>query len=111
LAPKPSAVADPAVVPTYRLGFASSIADDGLALEGVPVLLLADVEGESAPIRDARAPDRGVMFPPSCEVVGERKSSLRNVAGTVGSARGPRREGLMGDAFFDATSFGVNGVF
>jgi hypothetical protein len=77
----------------------------------VPALLLADVEGESAPMRDARAPDRGVTFPLSCEVVGERKSSLRDVADTVGSARGFRREGLMGDAFFDATSLVVNGVF
>lgn len=111
MAPKPSIVADPAVVPRYRLGFASSIADNGLALEGVPALLPADVEGESPPIRDTRAPDRGVIFPPSCGVIGERKSSLRDVADTVGSARRPRRGGLMGDAFFDATSLGVSGVF
>jgi hypothetical protein len=110
LVPRPS-LPNPAVVPRYRLGFASSTADNGLALEGVPILLLTGVDGESPPIRDTRAPDRGVIFPPSFEVVGERKSSLRDVADTVVSARRPRRGGLMGDAFFDATSLGVNGVF
>ena len=83
-------MANPAVVPRYFLGFESSIADNGLVLEGVPVLLLPGVEGEPPPIRDSRAPDRGVTLSLSFGVVGDRKSSLRAIGGAFHSDRRPR---------------------
>lgn len=43
--------------------FDNSIAEVGLHLDGVPVLPTLGVEGESPPILDNRAPDRGVTFP------------------------------------------------
>lgn len=101
----------PVVAPRYRLGLESSIADNGLVLDGVPVVLLPGVEGDSPPIRDIRAPDRGVTFPLSVEVVGDRKSSFRLVGGAAGSDRRARRGGLVGDAFCEPANLGVKGLF
>ena len=86
-----------------------SIAENGLVLDGVAVPVLPGVEGESPPILIFRAPDRGVTFPLSFELAGDRKSSLLDVAGAV-SARRPRREGLLGDALCGPASLGVNGL-
>ena len=106
-----ASIPSPVVAPRYRLGFESSTADNGLVLDGVPVVLLPGVEGDSPPIRDTRAPDRGVTFPLSFGVVGDRKSSFRLVGGAVDSGRRARRGGLVGDTFFEPASLGVKGLF
>lgn len=69
-------VPNPAPVPLYLRGLDSSTADNGLVLKGVPVWLLAGVEGEAPPIRETLAPDRGVTFPLSFAGVGDRKPSF-----------------------------------
>jgi hypothetical protein len=97
----------PVVLSLARLG--RSIAENGLVLEGVPVPVLPGVEGDSPPILTFRAPDRGVTFPLSFELAGDRKSSLLDVGGAV-SERRPRRGGLTGDAFCDPASLGVKGL-
>jgi len=107
----PVSIPNPAPVPLYLRDFEISIADSGLVFEDVPVWVLPGVEGESPPIRDTRAPDRGVTFPLSFEVVGDRQSSLRDGGAAVDSDLGIRREGLIGDTFFDPASLGVNGLF
>lgn len=104
-------IPNPATVPLYLRGFGRSIADKGLIFDGVPVWLLPGVEGESPPIRDTRAPDRGVIFPLSFEVAGDRKSSLREMDAALGSGRRARRGGLTGDEIFGPASLGVNGLF
>lgn len=104
-------IPNPAPVPIYLLGLVGSIADNGRVLDDVPTLPLPGVEGDSPPIRDNRAPDRGVTFPDSFEVVGDRISSLRIVDGPPTSERTPRRGQLMGDTFFDPASLGVNGLW
>jgi hypothetical protein len=102
-------ICNPGPVPLPRRGFESSIAESGLVLDGVPLPLLPGVAGEPPPILETRAPDRGVTLPLSSELVGDRKSSLREGGGAV-SDRGARRGGLTGDAFFDPASLGVNGL-
>lgn len=98
-------------VGVFRPDRSGSTAEKGLALDGVPDPVLAGVDGEGSPLRELRAPDRGVMLPLSLVMIGDRTSSLRGAA-TCDSVRAGRRGGLVaGDAGLEPASLGVSGLF
>lgn len=69
-------------------------------------LLLSGVEGDSVPIRDFRAADRGVILPPKLGV--DCPSAFRLLAAS--SVCMPRFAGRFGDALLEPKTLGVKGL-
>ena len=89
----------------------SSVAETGPALTDVPVFAVVGVEGDAPVTRDSRAPDRGVIFPLSVGVGGDRSSLFAADNGGPVSDRARRRGGLAGEALRGGASLGVKVLF
>jgi hypothetical protein len=85
-------------------GRSLSTSDLGLGLRDA--LPTSGVDGDSVPIRDFRAADRGVIFPPKVDV--DCPSSVRLLV--TDSLCRARFAGTFGDALLDPNTLGVKGL-